>query len=123
MKFDPTKPVQTRDGRKARIICTDRKGSDPQYSIIALVVPAFGDHEQAIAYMADGRFNTVLPEHSSDLINTPARIKREVWINVYGSSPMDWCLHPSKECADNDSSRGRLACVKVTIDCEDGEGL
>lgn len=32
--FDPTKPVQTRDGRKARIICTDAKGVLP---IIALV--------------------------------------------------------------------------------------
>ena len=31
--FDPTKPVQCRNGRKARIICTDAKG---EYSIFAL---------------------------------------------------------------------------------------
>lgn len=32
--FDPTKPVQTRDGRKARIICTDAASPLP---IVALV--------------------------------------------------------------------------------------
>lgn len=33
--FDPKRPVQTRDGRKARIICTDAKVNEKP--IIALV--------------------------------------------------------------------------------------
>ena len=41
-KFDPTKPVQTRDGREARIICTDveRKGDWP---IVALIKTSDGE--------------------------------------------------------------------------------
>lgn len=40
--FDPTKPVRTRDGRPARIICTDRKalGAAP---IAALVMGVSGE--------------------------------------------------------------------------------
>ena len=48
--FNPEKPVRTRDGRKARIICTDAKGD---YPIIALVQEAFGQ-ELAEAYTQTG---------------------------------------------------------------------
>ena len=34
-KFDPSRPVQTRDGRKARIVCVDMKRD--HYPILALV--------------------------------------------------------------------------------------
>jgi len=39
MSFDPTKPVQTRDGRKARILYTDIKSG---YPIVALTTEPGG---------------------------------------------------------------------------------
>jgi hypothetical protein len=55
IKFDPTKPVQTRDGRKARIICTDRK-SIGGYPIVALIHESQSrDFETHGVYTLDGK--------------------------------------------------------------------
>ena len=69
--FDPTKPVQTRDGRKARIICTDRKHRDG--AIIALIsYPEGTPHEGEefpITYYDDGMYRPCpMP---LDLVNIP----------------------------------------------------
>lgn len=67
MSFDPTKPVQTRDGRKARIICTDHNHIQP---VIALVET--GGVESIERHGLDGSFNYAHGEPSThDLINIP----------------------------------------------------
>ena len=57
--FDPSKPVQTRDGRKARIICTDAKRSDT--SIVALV-----EDEATFEYVMDYHTNGQIEMFSQD---------------------------------------------------------
>jgi hypothetical protein len=51
------------------------------------------------------------------------RIKREVWVNVYPDSVGSVCK--TREEADRlrPCTHNRIACVKLTIDCEEGEGL
>lgn len=60
-----------------------------------------------------------------DLIEVKPRIQREVWVNVYrcydGVEFYGVCR--KKEEADNYAGEDRIACVKVVIDCEEGEGL
>ena len=67
-KFDPTKPVQTRDGREARIICTDveRKGDWP---IVALIKTS--DGERPYLYKEDGCTFEDRRMDPDDLINIP----------------------------------------------------
>jgi hypothetical protein len=80
MAFDPKKPVQTRDGRPARILCTDAKSSFP---IIALVT-MFDGSEAAHPYYAEGnsRSSSI---HPFDLVNVP--VKRTItvrrWLIVF----------------------------------------
>lgn len=62
--FDPTKPVKTRDGRKARILATDLK--DDTYPIAAAVTQADGT-EFVLSYMGDGKTS----DPTSDLVNLP----------------------------------------------------
>lgn len=66
MMFDPTKPVQRRDGAKARIICTDRI---PPCTIVALI----GETEEPEIYYTDGSFWTLyrgeLRYNEWDLVN------------------------------------------------------
>ena len=50
---NPERKVVTRDGRKVRILCTDRKGDTP---IIALVNDANDGQEYGYAFYADGKF-------------------------------------------------------------------
>lgn len=49
------------------------------------------------------------------------RIRREVWVNVYpGHASM---TYDSRDVADRYGGEQRVACVKLVIDCEEGEGL
>lgn len=68
------RPVCTRDGRDARIICFDRIYS--RYPIVALVFD--GIKEQALNYTLDG-FNEV--DGKKDLMMKS--VKQEGWINIY----------------------------------------
>lgn len=107
-------PVQTRDGRKARIICADRKG---EYPIIALIEEMHGP-ENVCSFHSDGKLNADYPS-SHDLINVPKRITG--WVNVYGSEM--GLIYSTKEKADRaafDRIR-RTACLYV--DFAEGEGL
>jgi hypothetical protein len=113
MTFDPTKPVQTRDGRKARIICTDMV--DERYPIVALITEET-DREFPVSFTADGRILDSAREHDNDLVNIPE--KREGWINVYPvpespwRTPSDW-LYPTMEEAIEDCTDGYITTVKV----------
>lgn len=70
MTFDPSKPVQTRDGRKARIVCTDQK-HEGGGSILALIAREHGDTEDSFSYLPDGRWWANNSDTSLDLINIP----------------------------------------------------
>ena len=73
------KPVCTRDGRKARIICFDAKGTHP---IIALVSdPDIEGAEIPFCYTNDGFYNNPNCESNHDLMMLPE--KKEGWVNVY----------------------------------------
>ena len=50
---NPDSEIVTRDGRKVRILCTDRKGDTP---IIALVNDANDGQEYGYAFYSDGKF-------------------------------------------------------------------
>ena len=57
-----------------------------------------------------------------DLVEVKPRIQREVWVNVYDRHKGEF-LYKTREEADERAMHNRLACVKLTIDCEHGEGL
>lgn len=69
--FDPTKPVETRDGRKARVLCTDAK-QDGLGPILALVSQDDG-FESPMFFFADGKFDASRAECGVDLVNAPVR--------------------------------------------------
>lgn len=63
--FDPTKPARTREGKTARIICTDVDSTS--WKIIALV--RMDDVETAISYTKYGEFYSSGTESRHDLFN------------------------------------------------------
>ena len=69
------KPVCTRDGRKARIICFDAKCNKP---IVALIYDC--NKETVLQYLENGRF-FVDQIDKYDLMMFPQ--KKEGWINIY----------------------------------------
>lgn len=75
--LDLTKPVQTRDGRKARIICTDALSAT--YPVVALVMSKDG-FEYTSAYTLEGEYHppNVCDE---DIFNIPVEVV--TFKNVY----------------------------------------
>lgn len=114
--IDWTKPVRTKKHKRpVRILCTDRPHKF--YPVVGYV----GDRPEIRNWSLEG-IELIGHEGPFDLENAPQRIQREYWVNVYKDEaciPMHQTLEEANRCADDD----RIACVKITIDCEEGEGL
>lgn len=73
------KPIYTRDGRKARILCYDLKGVE-EYPIVAAIETHDYLAESISAYDRNGRFDHD-KENNNDLMILLE--KKEGWINIY----------------------------------------
>jgi hypothetical protein len=107
--LDWNKPLQTRDGRKARLL--GKLNGRPDSGYLVAVADEHGVETLLIG---------------EEVINVPQRIKREVWLNVYPDRASDNAnVSPwrTRELANRYSYDNRIACVKVSIDCAVGEGL
>ena len=113
------KPVCTRDGRKARIVCFDAKGDQP---IIALV-EAKGNKDALIEkverYFINGHSVFEVRGTNNDLMMLPE--KKEGWINIYESDDSNFAaivgssyVYKTKEGAvDNSDPDTTIATVKI----------
>ena len=121
------KKYRTRDGWNVRVLCVDAPGPG---SVVGIV-----DRDDCTQYTSRWRANGELVEgmkNRDDLVEVRTRIKREVWLNVYDdgsvstSEEVQKAVSPIQRVHDGVTEWVRLkktARVKVTIDCEEGEGL
>ena len=111
------KPVCTRDGRKARIICFDRKDIKP---IVALVTSTNGTSviEKAFYYFEDGYHLSKNDKNNYDLMMLPE--KKEGWVNVYGEESnnnerlIEQTIYKTrKDAFDNACPKGYITTTKI----------
>lgn len=113
-KIELGKTYRTRDGKEARVYATDHGTDVPIVGAIKI------RGEWRVCRWFDTGLVSRLGENNVDLIEVKPRIKREVWVNVY----RDGCGTPWNTRAEADKHPGnRIACIPITIDCEEGEGL
>ena len=109
------KPVCTRDGRKARIICYDRQ-SDHGFPIVALVESTSAEKDEDVRCY---RLNGATSEPSYDLMMSPER--HEGWVNVFNHGNNDTyvgnIIFPTEKLAKEAASRMNgvkyIATVKI----------
>jgi len=94
--------VITRDKRKARIVCFDRKIILNDYPILTLITDKDG-YETCASNRLDG-------SGPFPLFMAPVKVER--WINVYPDDD-EACLHKSEKIADEKASEHRIACIKI----------
>ena len=95
---NPSRKVVTRDGRRARIICTDMKSTT--YPVVALIENGSG-YEQLTTFSKNGEY-AVNESSRSDLFFAPE--KHEGWVNIYKSKYDGYDLsqvYQRKEDAEN----------------------
>ena len=113
--IDINKKYRTRDGREVRIYATD--GTDDQ-SIHGAVKD--GNGWTIAAWYSDGVHARSNRNGPRDLVEVRPRHKRTVWMNVYADNTNS--VYGTKMRADGDKHL-RIACIKVELDFEEGEGL
>jgi len=112
------KQYRTKGGNEVRIYAVDGGGYKEVH----------GAYRDAIgwvlAYWYDDGKSVRTVDGPYDLIEVKPRIQREYWVNVH---PTVGRIYATRKEADRDalsySFKDRIACVKITIDCEEGEGL
>jgi len=115
-EIDINKKYRTKNGFAVRIYATDGAGT---YSVHGAILKN--------GEWGSTRWNKygvdIYGSHDGDnLVEVKRRIKRTYWYNVY-ENPTDTNLHLAKCLADENAGKNRIACVKIEIDCEEGEGL
>ena len=101
---NPSRKVITRDGRKARIICTDAKDNCP---VVGLV--DYENYEVALNVTKNGKIDGVL-----DLFFAPE--KHEGWINLYKDDGVVYTsmdTFKTKKEAESASCRTCIATIKI----------
>lgn len=116
--IDQTKKYTTRDGLEVRIYATD--GADP-YVVHGSVKT--GDGWDDNSWTADGFLAVGKQTCGWDLVEVRPRVRRTVWVNIYPNLTVGSIPCHSREDADSSAAKGRLACVRVDIDVEEGHGL
>ena len=89
-KFDPTKPVQTRDGRKVEIL----RVKPVSMSILAFIEDEHNPSKWVLrTFCYNGRFFAYADEElydnitGDDLVNIPTTARKEGWMNIYPLKP------------------------------------
>lgn len=110
------KKYRTRDGQEVRIYATDGEHGELVHGAV--------NHSQhgwqSMIWFANGNY---LDDEESDfdLIEVPSRHKLPVWLNIYSFE--SFTSHISREQAEDEQDTNRIACIKVDLDFEEGEGL
>ena len=109
--IDINKQYRTRDGREVRIYATD--GGGPKKPVHGAVKEKDGWY--MLAWSKNGVVSNI--DRNLDLIEVRPRHKRTVWLHVWKNGTV---------CATEESyyvPAGRIACIKIELDFEEGEGL
>ena len=115
---NPSRKVVTRDGRNARIVCTDKR--DLNFPIIALIETIPGGEEVTYSYTKDGKYYTAFSV-ILDLFFAPE--KHEGWINVYrhsdGGHAYAGAVYDSKEDAEKRKTIDENYVTTIKIEWEE----
>jgi hypothetical protein len=111
------KQYRTRDGREVRIYATDGHPSEPVHG-------AFQDYSCAwnsSMWNHDG--TSVYGKGDADLIEVKPRHKRTVWVTVWSNGYTETSSKPEWRNGPLGCGQEPIACIKVDLDFEEGEGL
>ena len=107
------KPVCTRDGRKARIICFDAKRKDGKNIMALIPSKEYPGFEDLVAYPNNGNYHGG-HENDGDLMMLPQ--KKEWWINLCKNNHGDTLavgVFPNREEAVSNCPPSYLSTIKI----------
>ena len=120
--IDWTKPVQTKDGRKVRVLCTDARGRNP---VIGLVLNEDEETDEMMSWPISGDAWGPDHDYSLDLINVPE--KHTLWVNVWRDKAdnLFTVVDFDQDGSDRDASGAGMykLAARFTREFHEGEGV
>ena len=121
MTVSRDKEYRTRDGKKVRVYATDGEENDEVHGAY------FDSGWVGDTWSLCGKYYADSSDaHKNDLVEVRPRIKLERWVNIYvdgDGNPYFVSSYETKGGCDGIRTDACFACVKIEIDCEEGEGL
>lgn len=114
---NPSRKLVTGDGRKVKILCTNRKSP---YPIVALVENHDSNNEDVYSYRENGLYSLSSLSEQNNLFFAPE--KHEGWINVYRNSSgyvYTGAAYDSKEDAEKRKESGENYVTTIKIEWEE----
>ena len=113
------KAYKTRGGYPVKIYAVYK---DQLYGVLGAVFK--NDEWMPVSWKLNGSY-AVIREYNLDLVEIAPRIKRTYWVNLYPDKHTATMYEDMKTAYlfEMRDYHKRIACVKVEIDCEEGEGL
>ena len=108
---NPSRKVVTGDGRKVKILCTNRRST---YPIVALVENHDSDNESVYSYRENGLYSMFSQSEENNLFFAPE--PHEGWINVYEEGAnryLEGCIYITKEEAKRMRGYGYITTIKI----------
>ena len=108
---NPSRKLVTGDGRKVKILCTNRKST---YPIVALVENHDSDNESVYSYRENGLYSIFSQSEQNNLFFAPE--KHEGWVNVYEEGTnryLEGCICVTKEEAKRIRGYGYITTIKI----------
>ena len=113
--IDKNKQYRTRNGLPVEIYATDRGGNYPVHGALL-----DGGIWCPRSWTSEGNL-VACQLNDLDIIEVKPRIQLTAWINIYPDGLSG--VHRTREQADEHAGPHRKACIRIPIDCEEGEGL
>jgi hypothetical protein len=119
MMIDINKQYRTRDGREVRIYATDGGGPQPVHGAVSGL-----NFWSTASWSKNGSYKLAYgQEHDTDLIKVRPRHKRTVWVTVWRNGYTETSSKPEWRNGPLGCGEEPIACIKVELDFEEGEGL
>ena len=108
---NPSRKLVTGDGRKVKILCTNRKSP---YPIVALVENHDSNTEDVYSYRENGLYSLFSLSEQNNLFFAPE--KHEGWVNIYKEGTnryLEGCICVTKEEAKRIRGYGYITTIKI----------
>jgi hypothetical protein len=111
-------PVKLANGEEAFIDAINEEQERYRYTGRMMVQDRF----VPVGWHTDGRVMWATTDHPNNLAPPPKKkVRVQLWVNVYPGDALH--VHKNKVDAESGAGVNRMACKKIDIEVEEGEGL
>ncbi len=113
---------KTRGGEKAEVVYEFKQNTNECYVFIVVIHKSNGDQYE-ITVTRDGLYLNGKTDCDDLVAPWPKKVKVQGWMNIDADGTVDFFCGRTRVDADCAANEDRIACVRIDMEVEEGEGL